>query len=154
MTQLLSLWVSIMSTFATIRVGRAVHDRLTASLLASTFRWLDVTPTSRVIARYSFLLVGYSVSYRDQIQMHRGYSVYRRFPGTVVKLLCCYDGHGSLSSHSHHDICTSVYSAYCHCWSNRRIYRPDLYQGSTFSEARAIKCQGTAVTAFHKTASG
>jgi ABC-type multidrug transport system fused ATPase/permease subunit len=45
------VWVAGMSTFASIRVSRIIHDRLTTSLLASTFRWLDTTPTSRIIAR-------------------------------------------------------------------------------------------------------
>jgi ABC-type multidrug transport system fused ATPase/permease subunit len=40
-----------MSTFAQIRVSRVVHNKLTGSLLSSTFRWLDTTPTSRIIAR-------------------------------------------------------------------------------------------------------
>jgi ABC-type multidrug transport system fused ATPase/permease subunit len=44
-------WKVIMATLASIRVGRVVHDELTASLLASTFRWLDVTPVSRIVAR-------------------------------------------------------------------------------------------------------
>jgi hypothetical protein len=46
-----SVSLSIMSTFASINVGRAVHNRLTSSLLAATFRWLDTVPTSRVISR-------------------------------------------------------------------------------------------------------
>jgi ABC-type multidrug transport system fused ATPase/permease subunit len=50
-----SVWISVMSTLASIRVGRIVHDRLTSSLLAATFRWLDTTPTSRVIARFVML---------------------------------------------------------------------------------------------------
>jgi ABC-type multidrug transport system fused ATPase/permease subunit len=45
------LWVSVMATFASIRVSRIIHNRLTASLLASTFRWLDVTPVSRIVSR-------------------------------------------------------------------------------------------------------
>jgi ABC-type multidrug transport system fused ATPase/permease subunit len=45
------IWVSAMSTFASVRVGRIIHKRLTDSLMAATFRWLDVTPTSRIIAR-------------------------------------------------------------------------------------------------------
>jgi ABC-type multidrug transport system fused ATPase/permease subunit len=40
-----------MSTFAQIRVSRVIHNKLTGSLLSSTFRWLDTTPTSRIIAR-------------------------------------------------------------------------------------------------------
>jgi hypothetical protein len=31
--------------------SRKIHDRLVVSLLGSTFRWLDQTPVSRVIAR-------------------------------------------------------------------------------------------------------
>jgi ABC-type multidrug transport system fused ATPase/permease subunit len=40
-----------MSSFAQIRVSRVIHAKLTGSLLSSTFRWLDTTPTSRIIAR-------------------------------------------------------------------------------------------------------
>jgi ABC-type multidrug transport system fused ATPase/permease subunit len=40
-----------MSTFASIRVGRIIHDRLTSSVLSTTFRWLDTTPSSRILAR-------------------------------------------------------------------------------------------------------
>jgi ABC-type multidrug transport system fused ATPase/permease subunit len=45
------MWVFAMSTFASVRVGRIIHKCLTDSLMAATFRWLDVTPTSRIIAR-------------------------------------------------------------------------------------------------------
>ncbi|PSR81762.1 hypothetical protein PHLCEN_2v6271 [Hermanssonia centrifuga] len=38
-------------SLGTIRAARTVHQKLVTSLLGSTFRWLDVTPTSRVIAR-------------------------------------------------------------------------------------------------------
>jgi hypothetical protein len=50
-----SMWVSVMTTFASIRVGRVIHKRLTTSLMAATFRWLDTVPTSRVITRYGCL---------------------------------------------------------------------------------------------------
>jgi ABC-type multidrug transport system fused ATPase/permease subunit len=45
------IWTDGMSTFAQIRVSRIIHKKLTGSLLSSTFRWLDTTPTSRIIAR-------------------------------------------------------------------------------------------------------
>ncbi|KAI0685987.1 hypothetical protein BC835DRAFT_1420713 [Cytidiella melzeri] len=38
-------------TFGTLRASRIIHGKLISKLLGSTFRWLDVTPTSRVIAR-------------------------------------------------------------------------------------------------------
>ncbi|KAI0775462.1 ABC transporter type 1, transmembrane domain-containing protein [Irpex lacteus] len=38
-------------TVATLRASRVIHSQLVTKLLGSTFRWLDVTPTSRVIAR-------------------------------------------------------------------------------------------------------
>ncbi|TCD64624.1 hypothetical protein EIP91_003858 [Steccherinum ochraceum] len=34
-----------------VRVSRIIHEKLVASVLASTMRWLDITPTSRVISR-------------------------------------------------------------------------------------------------------
>ncbi|KAI0703637.1 hypothetical protein BC835DRAFT_1262769 [Cytidiella melzeri] len=45
------LWGEIVYTFATLRASRIIHGKLISKLLGSTFRWLDVTPTSRVIAR-------------------------------------------------------------------------------------------------------
>jgi hypothetical protein len=41
-----------MATFASIRVSRIVHHRLVTSIMASSFRWLDQTPVSRIISRY------------------------------------------------------------------------------------------------------
>ncbi|KAF9233710.1 hypothetical protein BU15DRAFT_90237 [Melanogaster broomeanus] len=35
----------------TMRASRTVHNKLVVSILGTTFRWLDTTPTSRVIAR-------------------------------------------------------------------------------------------------------
>ncbi|KAI0798592.1 hypothetical protein BC629DRAFT_232884 [Irpex lacteus] len=47
------LWTyaELVYTFATLRASRVIHSQLVSKLLGSTFRWLDVTPTSRVIAR-------------------------------------------------------------------------------------------------------
>ncbi|THH01300.1 hypothetical protein EW026_g1369 [Hermanssonia centrifuga] len=42
---------SLTWTCGSIRASRSIHRQLLTSLLGSTFRWLDVTPTSRVIAR-------------------------------------------------------------------------------------------------------
>ncbi|KZT36412.1 P-loop containing nucleoside triphosphate hydrolase protein [Sistotremastrum suecicum HHB10207 ss-3] len=36
-----------------IRASRVIHNRLVRSILTSTFRWLDVTPISRVLSRCS-----------------------------------------------------------------------------------------------------
>ncbi|EKM56944.1 uncharacterized protein PHACADRAFT_254352 [Phanerochaete carnosa HHB-10118-sp] len=38
-------------TIASLRASRTIHAQLVKSLLSGTFRWLDVTPTSRVITR-------------------------------------------------------------------------------------------------------
>lgn len=40
-----------MSAFASFRAGRVIHDQLSESLLIATFRWLDTTPTSRIMTR-------------------------------------------------------------------------------------------------------
>jgi hypothetical protein len=40
-----------MSAFASFRAGRVIHDQLSSSLLMATFRWLDTTPTSRIMTR-------------------------------------------------------------------------------------------------------
>ncbi|EKM56946.1 uncharacterized protein PHACADRAFT_172648 [Phanerochaete carnosa HHB-10118-sp] len=41
----------IVYTVATLRASRSIHAKLIKSLLGSTFRWLDVTPTERVATR-------------------------------------------------------------------------------------------------------
>ncbi|KAF9786031.1 hypothetical protein BJ322DRAFT_1057551 [Thelephora terrestris] len=38
-------------TFGSLRASREIHRRLISSVLGTTFRWLDSTPTARVIAR-------------------------------------------------------------------------------------------------------
>ncbi|RDB25958.1 ATP-binding cassette transporter abc4 [Hypsizygus marmoreus] len=42
---------SVAYIFGTIRASRKLHSDLIASVLSATLRWLDVTPTSRLIAR-------------------------------------------------------------------------------------------------------
>ena len=44
-------YAQLIYTFASLRASRSIHAKLVQSLLTSTFRWLDVTPTSRVITR-------------------------------------------------------------------------------------------------------
>ncbi|KAL1740785.1 P-loop containing nucleoside triphosphate hydrolase protein [Schizophyllum fasciatum] len=43
--------VYICYTLAALKASRAIHTKLLQSILGSTLRWLDITPTSRVIAR-------------------------------------------------------------------------------------------------------
>jgi ABC-type multidrug transport system fused ATPase/permease subunit len=43
-------WVTIF-TFGQLRASRTLHERLIKSVLGTTLRWLDTTPTSRIIAR-------------------------------------------------------------------------------------------------------
>ena len=38
-------------TFGSLRASRAIHRKLISSVLGTTLRWLDSTPTARVIAR-------------------------------------------------------------------------------------------------------
>ncbi|KAK0201656.1 P-loop containing nucleoside triphosphate hydrolase protein [Desarmillaria ectypa] len=38
-------------TFGSLRAGRLIHQSLIESVLGTTLRWLDITPTARVIAR-------------------------------------------------------------------------------------------------------
>jgi ABC-type multidrug transport system fused ATPase/permease subunit len=42
---------SAMTNFASVRMSRIVHHRLLTSIMASSFRWLDQTPVSRIISR-------------------------------------------------------------------------------------------------------
>ncbi|KAJ3543408.1 hypothetical protein NM688_g5857 [Phlebia brevispora] len=51
MTVLLHIWHTVLYAGATMRSSRTIHGKLISSLVGSTFRWLDVTPVSRVIAR-------------------------------------------------------------------------------------------------------
>ena len=37
--------------FGTLRAGRIIHEKLIVSIMRTTLRWLDKTPTSRIIAR-------------------------------------------------------------------------------------------------------
>ncbi|TRM65976.1 hypothetical protein BD626DRAFT_427540 [Schizophyllum amplum] len=41
----------VIYTFGSIRASRTIHKQLVDSVLGTTLRWLDTTPTSRVIAR-------------------------------------------------------------------------------------------------------
>ncbi|EED85726.1 predicted protein [Postia placenta Mad-698-R] len=50
-TVLLITAFNIFWIFATLRASRAIHKSLIASVFTATLRWLDKTPTSRVIAR-------------------------------------------------------------------------------------------------------
>ncbi|KAJ7283175.1 P-loop containing nucleoside triphosphate hydrolase protein [Mycena rebaudengoi] len=43
--------VFIMVVFGQLRASKTIHQRLIASILSAPLRWLDVTPTSRIIAR-------------------------------------------------------------------------------------------------------
>ncbi|KAI0768822.1 multidrug resistance-associated ABC transporter [Trametes elegans] len=45
----LMVWLLFIS--GSIRASRTIHDQLVASILGTTLRWLDITPTSRIIAR-------------------------------------------------------------------------------------------------------
>ncbi|KAI0801943.1 hypothetical protein BC629DRAFT_1591605 [Irpex lacteus] len=46
-----STYADVLYTLASLRASRVLHSKLVSRLLGSTFRWLDVTPVSRVIAR-------------------------------------------------------------------------------------------------------
>lgn len=48
---LMNCLVYICYTVAALKASRAIHVKLLESILGSTLRWLDITPTSRVIAR-------------------------------------------------------------------------------------------------------
>jgi ABC-type multidrug transport system fused ATPase/permease subunit len=43
-------WVTVF-TYGQMRASRTLHERLIDSVLGTTLRWLDTTPTSRIIAR-------------------------------------------------------------------------------------------------------
>lgn len=41
----------IVFLFGSMRASKAIHDALTESILGTTLRWLDITPTSRITTR-------------------------------------------------------------------------------------------------------
>ncbi|KAJ7496820.1 P-loop containing nucleoside triphosphate hydrolase protein [Mycena latifolia] len=44
-------WYFALFTFGSMRASLVIHDRLMNAIVSSTMRWLDTTPTSRIIAR-------------------------------------------------------------------------------------------------------
>lgn len=44
---------SLMATFGCLQASRDVHQKLTASVLSATLRWLDTTPTGNMISRFT-----------------------------------------------------------------------------------------------------
>ncbi|KAJ7773843.1 hypothetical protein B0H16DRAFT_1510188 [Mycena metata] len=47
-------WIAyIYFTLGSFKASTSIHKELTDSVMGSTFRWLDVTPTSRILARFS-----------------------------------------------------------------------------------------------------
>ncbi|KAJ6559868.1 P-loop containing nucleoside triphosphate hydrolase protein [Mycena capillaripes] len=46
-------WANIIFAYAVLRASRGIHRKLIESILGTTLRWLDITPTSRVIARFT-----------------------------------------------------------------------------------------------------
>ncbi|KAH9911177.1 P-loop containing nucleoside triphosphate hydrolase protein [Epithele typhae] len=48
---IMSAFCIIYYVFGTIRAGRIIHEKLVVSVMGTTLRWLDKTPTSRIIAR-------------------------------------------------------------------------------------------------------
>ncbi|KAJ7041534.1 hypothetical protein C8F04DRAFT_1208348 [Mycena alexandri] len=54
LTDVTIYWVAyIYFTLGSFKASTSIHKELTDSIMGSTFRWLDVTPTSRIAARYS-----------------------------------------------------------------------------------------------------
>ncbi|KAJ7919496.1 hypothetical protein B0H13DRAFT_2430321 [Mycena leptocephala] len=43
----------VVLSFAVLRASRGIHRKLIGSILGTTLRWLDITPASRVIARFT-----------------------------------------------------------------------------------------------------
>jgi hypothetical protein len=46
-------WADIIFAYAVLRASRGIHRKLIESILGTTLRWLDITPASRVIARFT-----------------------------------------------------------------------------------------------------
>ena len=65
----------VVYTVGSMRASRLVHARLLSSLLGSTFRWLDVTPISRVITRCTqdIQACAYSYAFLIALQTYSGF---------------------------------------------------------------------------------
>ncbi|KAJ6612652.1 P-loop containing nucleoside triphosphate hydrolase protein [Mycena sp. CBHHK59/15] len=50
---LLHAWADVIFAYAVLRASRSIHRQLIESILGTTLRWLDITPASRVIARFT-----------------------------------------------------------------------------------------------------
>ncbi|KAJ6470738.1 hypothetical protein C8R47DRAFT_1298099 [Mycena vitilis] len=46
-------WADIIFAYAVLRASRVIHRQLIESILGTTLRWMDITPASRVIARFT-----------------------------------------------------------------------------------------------------
>ncbi|KAF7372862.1 ATP-binding cassette transporter [Mycena sanguinolenta] len=46
-------WADIIFAYAVLRASRGIHRQLIESILGTTLRWMDITPASRVIARFT-----------------------------------------------------------------------------------------------------
>ncbi|KAJ7742653.1 hypothetical protein DFH07DRAFT_835946 [Mycena maculata] len=46
-------YADIVFAYAVLRASRSIHRQLITSILGTTLRWLDITPASRVIARFT-----------------------------------------------------------------------------------------------------
>ncbi|KAJ7246793.1 hypothetical protein B0H12DRAFT_753891 [Mycena haematopus] len=46
-------WADIVFAYAVLRASRGIHRQLIESILGTTLRWMDITPASRVIARFT-----------------------------------------------------------------------------------------------------
>ncbi|KAF7353370.1 ATP-binding cassette transporter [Mycena sanguinolenta] len=46
-------WADIVFAYAVLRASRGIHRQLIESILGTTLRWMDITPASRVVARFT-----------------------------------------------------------------------------------------------------
>ncbi|KAJ7236948.1 P-loop containing nucleoside triphosphate hydrolase protein [Mycena rebaudengoi] len=78
--------VWIMALFGKLRASTTIHKRLIESILSAPLRWLDITPTSRIIARVTNDIRAVDDSIGDQVNMISGMSVIvlARFVAIIV----------------------------------------------------------------------
>ncbi|KAJ7283157.1 P-loop containing nucleoside triphosphate hydrolase protein [Mycena rebaudengoi] len=78
--------VWIMALFGKLRASTTIHKRLIESILSAPLRWLDITPTSRIIARVTNDIRAVDDSIGDQVYLISGMSVIvlARFVAIIV----------------------------------------------------------------------
>ncbi|KAJ3558885.1 hypothetical protein NM688_g664 [Phlebia brevispora] len=76
----------VVYTYGSLRASRVLHHTLVSALLGSTFRWLDTTPTSRVITRCTQDIEAVDGAVGEDVRLlfSVGLSMFARFGAVVL----------------------------------------------------------------------